>query len=133
MWFQKTIIDVRVKDIERAQKFYGEVLELPFLRSGKDWVAFEAGSPAEASAQAGGLEIHLYLQNGVTSGLEFQVSDIFEAVLKLKQKGIVFEGKPDWPHYIKNVSDEVMEFPWGKMAVFQDSENNELVLVEEKV
>ena len=122
MWFQKTIIDVRVKDLERAQKFYGEVLELPFLRGGEDWSAFEAGD----------LEIHLYLHGGITSGLEFQVPDIFEAVLKLKQKGVVFESKPNWPHYIKNVSDDVMEFPWGKMAVFQDSENNELVLVEEK-
>ena len=122
MWFQKTIIDVRVKDLKRAQKFYGEMLELPFLRSGKNWVAFEAGD----------LEIHLYLHGGITSGLEFQVSDIFETVLKLKQKGIVFERKPDWPYYIKNVSDEVMEFPWGNMTVFRDSENNELVLVEEK-
>jgi predicted enzyme related to lactoylglutathione lyase len=115
------IIDVQVRDLERAVDFYQDILGLPIIQKEKDWASFEAA----------GAEIHLYTHGGTECGVEFRVSVIEREVEKLRTKGVQFEIDRQLPNFLRAVSDEVMEFPWGKMAFFRDSEGNQLVLVED--
>ena len=115
------IIDVKVSDLDRAVSFYQNILELPLIHKAEDWASFEAF----------GAEIHLYLHGGISFGLEFRVVNIKEKIRHLKAKGIKFFAESDQPNLIKIDSDEIMEFPWGKTTLFNDSEGNQLAIVEE--
>ena len=119
MKFEKLIIDVRVKDLERAVKFYQDVLELSLIHKDIDWVSFETM----------GSEIHLYLHGGVEYGFEFRVSNLEESIANLKNKGVRFYTE-QWPNLLK-ISGETMEFSWGRASIFKDSEGNRLTLVED--
>ncbi|HPT08622.1 MAG TPA: VOC family protein [bacterium] len=118
---KKSIIDIWVKDLTRALNFYHNILGLSVIQIEKDWISIEAM----------GIEIHLYLYGGIKSGLEFRVSDIEKEVENLKSKGIKFKIYKNMPNLLRILSDDIMEFPWGKMAFFNDSEGNRLVLVED--
>lgn len=117
----KLIIDIQVHDLSRAISFYRDILGLPILQKEKDWASFEAL----------GAEIHLYLHGGIEYGLEFCVSNIEEEIKRLKNKGVKFFTDSSWPHLKRIISDEIMEFPWGKVSLFKDSEGNQLSLIEE--
>jgi predicted enzyme related to lactoylglutathione lyase len=101
------IVDVQVRDLSRATAFYRDVLGLTVIHTEKDWSSFEAG----------GAEIHLYIHGGTEYGIEFRVTNIEKEVAKLKARGVQL--------------NDIMEFPWGTMAFFQDSEGNQLVLVHD--
>lgn len=118
----KLIVDMRVEDLSRAVRFYQEVLGLPLLHKEKDWASFEVV----------GAEIHLYLFGGAKYGVEFRVSNIEKEVEKLKTKNIKFRVDRDLPNFLEIISGDIMKFPWGKMAFFEDSEGNQLVLVEDQ-
>ncbi len=118
----KLIVDVRVHDLNRAISFYQDILGLPIIQKEKDWASFRVE----------GAEIHLYLYGGAEYGVEFRVMGIEKEVEKLKANGIHFEIDQNLPNLLRVVSDEIMEFPWGKMAFFKDSEGNQLVLVEDQ-
>ncbi len=119
---KKIVVDVQVYDLDRAIGFYRDVLELPLLHRADDWGSFEVG----------GAEIHLYLHGGVEYGIEFFVHDIYESVDYLKSKGLVFFVEPTQANCLGTESNEIMLFPWGKTALFKDSEGNQLALIEER-
>jgi catechol 2,3-dioxygenase-like lactoylglutathione lyase family enzyme len=118
---EKLIIDVQIHDLNRAVDFYRDVLGLPLIHKDVDWASFEVS----------GAEIHLYLHGGIEYGLEFRVANIKEEIKRLKNKGVKFFTDSSWPHLKRIISDEIMEFPWGKVSLFKDSEGNQLVIVED--
>lgn len=119
--FRKLIIDVQARDLDRAVNFYKNILGLPLIHKGSEWASFEVS----------GAEIHLYLHDGAEHGLEFRVSDIVKEVENLKRKGARFFIDHNQPNLIRIVSEEIMEFPWGKIALFKDTEDNQLALVQD--
>jgi len=119
---EKLIVDIKVYDLNRAINFYQNVIGLPLIHKEDYWASFEAF----------GAEIHLYIHGGINSNVEFMVSDIKEEVKNLKNKGVKFFVDKNQPNIIRIVFGEIMIFPWGKIAFFRDSENNQLALVEDK-
>lgn len=122
MKLEKLVIDVQVHDLDRAINFYRDILELSLIHRDVDWASFEIS----------GAEIHLYLHGGIEYGLEFRVSNLEEIVESLKEKGIKFFTDKNQPNFLKLVSDEIMEFSWGKTAFLKDSEGNRIALIEDK-
>lgn len=118
--FKKLIIDIKVREIDRAVDFYKDILELPLIRKESDWASFEVF----------GAEVHLYVYGGAERGLEFRVSGIETAIETLKSRGVKFHTESNQP-YLINISGDIMSFPWGKMAHFEDSEGNHIALVED--
>ncbi|OHA18498.1 MAG: hypothetical protein A2664_00960 [Candidatus Taylorbacteria bacterium RIFCSPHIGHO2_01_FULL_46_22b] len=117
----KLVVDIRVQDLGRAVAFYRDILGFPLLRHEQTWASFLVV----------GAEIHLYVYGGTTTGLEFRVSDIEDAVTTLKRKSVVFLDNfvGEKPQKISPAG--VMYFNWGKGAYFNDSEGNRLALVED--
>ncbi|MDP3881460.1 MAG: VOC family protein [Nanoarchaeota archaeon] len=117
----KAIIDVKVKDLERAIEFYTEKLGLSCRHKDKEWAAIKVGDA----------EIHLYLHAGITSGLEFYVDDLDNEVKKLKKKGVDFFSNKKMVNFISVDKNQITTFPWGRNAFFKDSEGNQLALVKD--
>ena len=101
------------RDMERAVKFYGEVLGLELAhRSGGGWAEFRAGpvrlalhGTEEAPLPPGGTVV-------------FKVDDLDEATSALRQRGVVFDGHE-------------AEVPGvGRFATFHDPDGNPLQLIE---
>ncbi len=117
----RLIVDVRVKDLERAARFYTEMLGLVCRRKEKDWAAITVGNA----------EIHLYLDGGISGDVEFYVEDIDLEVEKLKKRGVVFISGAKKPRALGVDKKHITLFPWGRTAFFKDSEGNELALVRD--
>lgn len=117
----KAIVDVKVKDLDRAVKFYTEKLGLSCRVQEKQWAAIKIGDA----------EIHLYLGGGITHGLEFYVDDVEKSVKTLKKKGVEFFSDKNMPEFIRADAENITEFPWGRTAFFKDSEGNQLALVKD--
>lgn len=119
--FEKLIIDIKVRDLDRAIVFYRDTLKLPLIHKDSDWASFEAV----------GAEVHLYLYGGAEHGLEFRVSDIEGVVEELKARGVKFHIEQEQVNLV-SISGDIMRFPWGKSAHFNDSEGNHIALVEDE-
>jgi predicted enzyme related to lactoylglutathione lyase len=102
---------VPVSDMNRAVKFYGEVLNLDIKSTGDDW----------SEVDAGGLMIGLNAREQTNPAdheggavITFQPeTSIDEEVRRLKDSGVTFTG-------------EISDHSWGRIAPFQDSEGNDL-------
>lgn len=112
-------IAISVKDLERAIKFYRDVLGMRFL--------FQA-PPQLAFFDCGGVRI--MLDNPVdkefathSNVLYFKVSDLNATYESFKSKGAEFVAKP---HLITKMPDHEL---W--MAFFKDTEGNTLALMSE--
>lgn len=117
----KLIIDVKVSNLTRAIQFYTEKLGLQCRLHEKDWAAIQVRDA----------EIHLYLHGGVNHGLEFYVENIEKSVKEFKEKGVEFFSDKDMPNFISVDENQITTFPWGKIAFFRDSEDNQLALVKD--
>lgn len=115
------IVDVQVKDLDRAVGFYTDVLELKCRIKTNDWAGIVVGDA----------EIHLYIDGGVTEGVEFSVDDIDAEVTRLSALGVEFFAGSDKPSFIQADKQNISEFPFGRLAYFRDSEGNELALVKD--
>jgi methylmalonyl-CoA/ethylmalonyl-CoA epimerase len=111
-------IAVVVKDVDRAARFYEDVLGLKLLFR----------FPGLAFFDCGGIRLMLsrperpeFDQNSI---IYYRVADIAEAASQLKTHGVVFDGEPHVVH-----RDQRHEL-W--MAFFRDSEGNYLGLMHEK-
>lgn len=115
------IVDVQIKDLDRAVAFYTDVLGFSCRIKADDW----------AGVSVGDAEIHLYKDGGVTDGVEFYVNDIDAEVVRMKEKGVEFVSGMDKPSAVAVDQNNITEFPFGRLAYFKDSEGNELALVKD--
>jgi methylmalonyl-CoA/ethylmalonyl-CoA epimerase len=112
-------IAIVVRDLDRAVRFYRDVLGLPFL--------FQA-PPGLAFFDCGGVRLMLTRPEGPEEGrgtsiLYYVVDDIQAAHAALAARGVVFESSPG---LIARLPDHEL---W--MAGFRDSEGNVLELMSE--
>jgi len=108
-------------DIERAKKFYGEVLGLEMIGVDESVVAYRCG---------GGTELLVYpsAHSGTNqaTAAEFDVSDVPATKMELEARGVAFE-EYDLPGMQTNAG--VLTLPSGAQAAwFKDSEGNILAL-----
>lgn len=118
----KLIVDVQVNDLDRAVKFYTEALGLSCRVKADEWAGITVGDA----------EIHLYIDGGVTEGVEFYVDDIDVEVARLREKGVEFISGMDKPSAVRIDEANITEFPFGRLAYFRDPEGNELALVKDR-
>jgi methylmalonyl-CoA/ethylmalonyl-CoA epimerase len=111
-------VAIRVRDIERATKFYRDVLGLAHLFSAGKLAFFDCGG------------VRLMLDtpekpefDHPSSILYFAVPDINAAQRQMREGGVRFE---DEPHMIAKMPDHDL---W--MTFFRDSEDNLLALMSE--
>ena len=112
-------VQVRAHDVDRATKFYQDVLGLKLL--------FKA-PPGLAFFDCGGVRLMIDRPekpefDHASSILYFAVPDIQSAYAQLKQSGVRFE---DEPHVIARMPDHDL---W--MTFFRDSEDNLMALMSE--
>jgi predicted enzyme related to lactoylglutathione lyase len=107
-------IAVPTKDYEKAAKFYGEVLGLPFSKQWGDMPAgeFETGNLTIAvmESEAFGLEFSPH-----THPIALRVDDVEAARAALESKGVTFRG-------------ETIDSGVCHQAIFQDPDGNTLDL-----
>ena len=111
-------IAIVCKDVARATEFYRDTLGIPFLFSAPPGLAF---------FDCGGVRLMLSAGEGEANGtsvLYFLVDDIEARQDALVAKGVRFIGTP---HMIARMPDHEL---W--LAEFRDSEDNVMVLMEEK-
>jgi predicted enzyme related to lactoylglutathione lyase len=101
----------RVTDMERAKKFYGEVLGLPMTaeHEGK-WAEFD--TPDGKS-----IALETFSPEGSPPCLALETDDIVAEMARLKEAGV-------------EVLMDVMDNKVCKMAIVNDSEGNKLMLHE---
>ncbi|HYM35450.1 MAG TPA: VOC family protein [Steroidobacteraceae bacterium] len=105
-----------VKDIKRAEEWYGKVLGLPHLFTFGKLAFFDCGG------------IRLYLQEqsdtGPESVLYLKVEDIQSAYSQLQSRGVEFTGAPHMVHKHANGTEE-----W--LAIFKDPEGRPLAIMSQ--
>jgi len=111
-------ISMTASDVDRATRFYRDVLGVPFLF---------AAPPRLAFFDCAGVRLMLSLPepgfDHPGSVLYFAVEDIAEAHRSLTARGVVFRSEP---HMIARLADREV---W--LADFEDSEGNTLALMAE--
>lgn len=110
-------IAVTVEDVERATRFYRDVLGLPFL--------FDA-PPGLAFFDLDGIRLMLSIPEGTEAGssvLYFRVVDLDLSYETLRDRGVTFVGEPHVVHKTDNYE--------LSMAAFKDSEGNLMALMRE--
>jgi DNA-binding CsgD family transcriptional regulator/predicted enzyme related to lactoylglutathione lyase len=109
-------VSLSIREVERATRFYGELLGLPHLFTFGDLAFFDAG----------GVRLYLHRKDEVDwqpgSVLYFVVGDIQAAVESLSSRGVAFSGAPHRVHTHDDGTEE-----W--MAFFPDGEGNTLALM----
>lgn len=120
-------VSVFVSDQQRAKAFYTEVLGFELRADAELYPGAEARWIAVAPKGAA-TEVILYLPDenwshyeqvmGKTQSITLDVSDITAVHAELKAKGVTFTQEPDVQ-------------PWGTYATIQDSEGNQILLVEQ--
>ncbi len=111
-------IAINVHDIERATRFYRDILGLPLLFTAGKLAFFNCGGVRLMLDTPGKPEF-----DRPSSILYFAVPDIQAAHLQMRESGVTFE---DEPHLLAKMPDHDL---W--MTFFRDSENNLLALMSE--
>ena len=103
-----------VEDLDRAAKFYEDVLELKLLRrEGSNWAEFEGGGVR--LALHGAIEGRPLQPGGAT--VAFAVDDLDAARTELEGRGVIFD-------HAGQVGEE------ARYATFQDPDGNTLQIIE---
>jgi catechol 2,3-dioxygenase-like lactoylglutathione lyase family enzyme len=112
---------VAVTDIDRAKKFYGEILGFKVQEDRSDGVTYQAGSTwfLVYPSQFAGTNQATYMT--------FEVQDVEAAAKELRDRGVVFE-EYDLPG-LKTV-DGIAEIQGVKGAWFKDPDGNILAIGE---
>jgi DNA-binding CsgD family transcriptional regulator/predicted enzyme related to lactoylglutathione lyase len=109
-------VSLSIRDVARAEAFYGETLGLPHLFTFGDLAFFDAD----------GMRLYLHRKDEAdwrpSSVLYFAVPDIAAAHADLEARGVRFSGAP---HRIHTHDDGTEEW----MAFFEDGEGNTLALM----
>ncbi|MGH2542636.1 MAG: VOC family protein [Ardenticatenaceae bacterium] len=120
-------VSVFVADQERAKAFYMDVLGFE-LRTDAPLAPGSSARWVAVAPPGAETEVVLYLPDenwehyrqvvGKSQALSFNVTDMAALYEDLTAKGVTFVQEPD-------------EQPWGTYAMIQDSEGNNLILVEQ--
>ena len=109
---------IHVSDMERALKFYTEILGLPTALEARIFNHAEVG-PNEPLAKIGLHATGKKYKRKRRTGIVLDTDDIHEFYKRLKEQGVKFTLKPT-------------EMPWGGLvADFLDPDKNELEVVED--
>lgn len=109
---------IPVSDMERALKFYNEVLGLRVALDARRFNHAELG-PDEPMAKIGLHATGIQPSERRRSGVVFDTDDIFALHRRLKEQGVVFTLEPT-------------RMPWGGIAAdFLDPDLNELEVVQD--
>ena len=115
-------VSIGVSDVDRAVKFYRDVLEIPFL--------FQVpGSPEMAFFDCGGTRLYIVKPESsdvapASSVIYFTVDSVQDAAEELKSKSVELESGPHIIHQTDNYT------LW--MAFFHDSEGNLMAVMSEE-
>ncbi len=120
-------VSIFVEDQERAKKFYTEILGFELREDAPLYPGATARWIAVAPAGAQ-TDIILYVPDenwehyrqviGKSQAVTFDVTNLAEVYADLTARGVKF-------------SQEPTEQPWGTFAMLEDSEGNQLLLVEQ--
>lgn len=109
---------IRVSDIDRALKFYDEILGLPVVLDARGFNHAEVG-PNEPLAKIGLHATGKKSKRKKRTGVVFDTDDIYALYERLQKRGVKFTLKPT-------------KMPWGGIvADFLDPDNNELEVVQD--
>lgn len=109
---------IRVSDMEKAMRFYSEVLGLSVALDARGFNHVEVG-PDEPLAKIGLHATGRKSERKRRTGIVFDTDDIYALYEKLKRRGVRFTLKPT-------------KMPWGGIvADFLDPDNNELEVVQD--
>jgi DNA-binding CsgD family transcriptional regulator/catechol 2,3-dioxygenase-like lactoylglutathione lyase family enzyme len=110
-------VSMSIRDVARAERFYGEVLGLPHVFTFGDLAFFDAG----------GVRLYLHRKDDSEwqpgSILYFLVDDIHARQVSLAARGVRFSGAP----HVIYTDDETGAEEW--MTFFEDGEGNTLALM----
>jgi catechol 2,3-dioxygenase-like lactoylglutathione lyase family enzyme len=117
--FSSGNVTVYVSDMDRSVRFYTETLGLRLAyRFGNHWASVELGKGLTIGLHPSSGEMPAGRPGSMSIGLELSGVTIYEAVEKLEQKGVRFDGP---------VNDEGKA---GKFVGFHDPDGNQLYLAE---
>ncbi len=109
---------IRVSDIDKALKFYNEILGLPVALDARVFNHAEVG-PDEPLAKIGLHAAGKKSKRQRRTGIVFDTDDIYALYERLTKRGVKFTLKPT-------------KTPWGGIvADFLDPDNNELEVVQD--
>lgn len=109
---------IRVSDMDKALRFYCEILGLPLALDARTFNHVEAG-PSEPLAKIGMHATGKRSKRKRRTGIVFDTDDIYALYERLKKHGVRFTLKPT-------------KMPWGGLvADFLDPDNNELEVVQD--
>ena len=109
---------IRVSDMDRALRFYNEILGLPTKLDARKFSHVEVG-PDEPLAKIGMHATGKKSKRKRRTGIVFDTDDIYALYERLRRRGVKFTLKPT-------------KMPWGGIvADFLDPDNNELEVVQD--
>jgi predicted enzyme related to lactoylglutathione lyase len=109
---------IRVSDMDRALRFYNEILGLPVALDARGFDHAEVG-PSEPLAKIGLHDTGKKPKRKRRTGIVLDTDDIYALYERLKKRGVKFTLKPT-------------KMPWGDLvADFLDPDNNELEVVQD--
>ena len=109
---------IRVSDMDKALRFYNELLGLPIALDARMFNHAEVG-PEEPLAKIGPHETGKKSTRRRRTGIVFDTDDIYTLHERLKRQGVGFTREPT-------------SMPWGGIvADFLDPDNNELEVVQD--
>jgi len=104
-----------VRDFEAAKRFYREMLNLPLANESTMMLEFFPGGTTLGVATA--MHEAAYPLVGRHTGVTLRVTDIEDLCQRLTAAGVPF-------------AEPLEHSPWGKMAVVQDPDGNQIALVD---
>lgn len=109
---------IRVSDMDKALRFYSEILGLPVALDAREFNHAEVG-PDEPLAKIGLHATGKKSKRKRRTGIVFDTDNIYTFYETLKKRGVKFTLKPT-------------KMPWGGIvADFLDPDNNELEVVQD--
>ena len=115
--FRSGNITIPVSDMDRAVRFYTEVLGLPLAyRFGDHWASIQVGTTLTIGLHPGAPQPGASVHGGMSIGLELSGS-MEDAVASLETKGVKFAGP-------------IRDGKSGKFAAFTDPDGNSLYLTQ---
>ena len=109
---------IRVSDMDKALRFYSEILGLPVVLDAREFNHAEVG-PDEPLAKIGLHATGKKSKRKRRTGIVFDTDNIYTFYETLKKRGVKFTLKPT-------------KMPWGGIvADFLDPDNNELEVVQD--